>query len=138
MKNMKMIIAILNADDAPSVIQHLMKEGYSVTRLSTTGGFLRAGNVTILIGVDEQHVQGPHHGKQLVTAKVRGQGQGFQPTVNFIHRPKGVVQGQFGDGALQFLGIGQGMIGLGGKEVENHGGRPLQRGCQAARGWAKV
>lgn len=57
MKNMKMIIAILNADDAPSVIQHLMKEGYSVTRLSTTGGFLRAGNVTVLIGVDEQYVQ---------------------------------------------------------------------------------
>ena len=35
---MKMLIAILNADDASAVIQNLMKEGYSVTRLSTTGG----------------------------------------------------------------------------------------------------
>ena len=54
---MKMLIAILNADDASAVIQNLMKEGYSVTRLSTTGGFLRAGNVTILIGVKDVRVQ---------------------------------------------------------------------------------
>ncbi len=54
---MKVIIAILNADDASTVIQNLMKSGYSVTKLSTTGGFLRAGNVTVLIGVDESQVQ---------------------------------------------------------------------------------
>ena len=54
---MNMLIAILNADDASAVIQNLMKEGYSVTRLSTTGGFLRAGNVTILIGVKDDRVQ---------------------------------------------------------------------------------
>ena len=54
---MKMLIAILNADDASAVIPNLMKEGYSVTRLSTTGGFLRAGNVTILIGVKDDRVQ---------------------------------------------------------------------------------
>ena len=54
---MKVLIAILNADDASAVIQNLMKEGYSVTRLSTTGGFLRAGNVTILIGVKDDRVQ---------------------------------------------------------------------------------
>ena len=54
---MKVIISILNADDAPVVIQNLMKEGYSVTKLSTTGGFLRAGNVTVLIGIDESRVQ---------------------------------------------------------------------------------
>ena len=54
---MKMLIAILNADYASAVIQNLMKEGYSVTRLSTTGGFLRAGNVTILIGVKDDRVQ---------------------------------------------------------------------------------
>ena len=54
---MKMLIAILNADDASAVIQNLMKDGYSVTRLSTTGGFLRAGNVTILIGVKDDRVQ---------------------------------------------------------------------------------
>ena len=43
---MKMILGILNSDDAPVVIQNLNKAGYFVTRLSTSGGFLRAGNVT--------------------------------------------------------------------------------------------
>ena len=54
---MKMIIAILNADDASTVVQNLMKNGFSVTKLSTTGGFLRAGNVTVLTGVDNSKVQ---------------------------------------------------------------------------------
>ena len=54
---MKMILGILNNDDAPVVIQHLNKAGFFVTRLSTSGGFLRAGNVTILVGVDDDKVQ---------------------------------------------------------------------------------
>ena len=54
---MKMIIAILNADDASTVVQNLMKNGFSVTKLSATGGSLRAGNVTVLIGVDNSKVQ---------------------------------------------------------------------------------
>ena len=55
---MKLIIAILNHDDANGVIRALTKNGYSSTKLSTTGGFLMAGNTTILIGVDESRVQG--------------------------------------------------------------------------------
>ena len=54
---MNIIIAILNADDPSTVVQKLMKNGFSVTKLSTTGGFLRAGNVTVLIGVDNSKVQ---------------------------------------------------------------------------------
>jgi len=53
---MKMILAIINQDDANVVVNALMKEGYSITKLSTTGGFLRAGNTTILIGVDDEKV----------------------------------------------------------------------------------
>ena len=54
---MKLIIAIVNRDDASAVTQTLTKNGFSSTRLSTTGGFLMAGNVTLLIGVDEEKVQ---------------------------------------------------------------------------------
>ena len=54
---MKLIIAIVNRDDASAVTQSLTKKGFSSTKLSTTGGFLMAGNVTILIGVDEERVQ---------------------------------------------------------------------------------
>jgi len=54
---MKLVIAIINYDDAGTVTQSLTKNGFSSTKLATTGGFLMAGNVTILIGVDEEKVQ---------------------------------------------------------------------------------
>ena len=54
---MKMILAIVSNDDSSNVSRALTKARYSVTRLATTGGFLMAGNVTILVGVDEEKVQ---------------------------------------------------------------------------------
>ena len=54
---MKLVIAIINHDDAGAVTQNLSKQGFSSTKLSTTGGFLLAGNVTLLVGVDEEKVQ---------------------------------------------------------------------------------
>lgn len=54
---MKLVIAIINYDDANTVIQSLSREGFSSTKLATTGGFLKAGNVTILVGVEEEKVQ---------------------------------------------------------------------------------
>ena len=41
---MKLILAIMSNDDSPAVSSALTKENYQVTRLATTGGFLRAGN----------------------------------------------------------------------------------------------
>ena len=66
---MKMIMAIVSSDDANRVSSHLTKENYSVTKLSTTGGFLRAGNTTILIGTDDDRVDHAleiiaHHSKK--------------------------------------------------------------------------
>lgn len=51
---MKLIIAIVQDEDASRLVNTLMKEGFGVTKLATTGGFLRAGNTTLLIGVDEE------------------------------------------------------------------------------------
>lgn len=53
---MKMLLAIINYDDSQVVISSLMKAGFSITKLATTGGFLKAGNVTILIGLDESRL----------------------------------------------------------------------------------
>ncbi|WP_294562154.1 cyclic-di-AMP receptor [uncultured Traorella sp.] len=53
---MKLILAIMSNDDAPTASSALTKEGYSVTRLATTGGFLRAGNTTLLIGCENEKV----------------------------------------------------------------------------------
>ena len=53
---MKLVIAIINSDDAGAVARNLTRSGFSSTRLATTGGFLMARNVTILVGVDEEKV----------------------------------------------------------------------------------
>ncbi len=50
---MKLILAVVRDIDTESVIRTLIKEGYRVTRLASTGGFLRRGNMTLMIGVDE-------------------------------------------------------------------------------------
>lgn len=50
---MKLIIAIVQDEDATHLISELMGEGFGVTKLATTGGFLRAGNTTILAGVED-------------------------------------------------------------------------------------
>ncbi|HIT88128.1 MAG TPA: cyclic-di-AMP receptor [Candidatus Coprocola pullicola] len=58
---MKLVVAIIQDDDAGNVISHLNEEGFQVTRLSTKGGFLRAGNTTILTGVEDQKVESVLH-----------------------------------------------------------------------------
>ncbi len=55
---MKLIIAIVQDEDASRLVSNLMSEGYSVTKLATTGGFLRAGNTTLLLGVDDDKFEG--------------------------------------------------------------------------------
>ena len=55
---MKMIIAIVQDEDSSRLVNNLMSEGYRVTKLATTGGFLRAGNTTLLIGVDDDRYDG--------------------------------------------------------------------------------
>ncbi|ADK13230.1 MULTISPECIES: cyclic-di-AMP receptor [Clostridium] len=53
---MKLIIAIVQDDDATDLLEILTEGGFRVTKLATTGGFLRAGNTTLLIGVEEEDV----------------------------------------------------------------------------------
>lgn len=54
---MKLIFAVVNRDDAPTVSQELSRAGFSSTQLASTGGFLRAGNTTILAGVENDKLQ---------------------------------------------------------------------------------
>ncbi|MFR1808541.1 MAG: cyclic-di-AMP receptor, partial [Pygmaiobacter massiliensis] len=53
---MKMITAIVNKEDAGAVSSALTKAGYMVTKLPTTGGFLLAGNSTLMIGTEDEKV----------------------------------------------------------------------------------
>lgn len=53
---MKLIIAIVSNDDSHALSNALTKENFSVTKLSTTGGFLKMGNTTLLVGTDDDQV----------------------------------------------------------------------------------
>ena len=53
---MKLIIAIVSGDDGSRVSRALTKSNFSVTKLATTGGFLMAGNVTFLVGTENDKV----------------------------------------------------------------------------------
>lgn len=55
---MKLIVAIVQDEDAGRLVSTLMKEGYGVTKLATTGGFLRAGNTTLIVGVEDEKLEG--------------------------------------------------------------------------------
>ena len=55
---MKLMLAIVNDDDASVVSGALNKAGIQVTKLATTGGFLRAGNTTLLLGGEDDRVKG--------------------------------------------------------------------------------
>jgi uncharacterized protein YaaQ len=52
----RLIIAILRDADGEDVLQALLNEGFRVTRIASTGGFLRRGNSTLLIGVEKEQV----------------------------------------------------------------------------------
>jgi uncharacterized protein YaaQ len=53
---MKLIIAILHHTDAEQALEALTAEQFSVTRISSSGGFLRPANATLLIGVEADRV----------------------------------------------------------------------------------
>lgn len=54
---MKMIIVIVKDSDAEEVTQALTAKDFRVTRIASTGGFLRSGVVTLLIGVNDERVE---------------------------------------------------------------------------------
>ena len=53
---MKLLIAVVNSDDAYSLTDALTDVKYRATLVSTTGGFLRQGNSTLLVGVDDERI----------------------------------------------------------------------------------
>ena len=54
---MKLIIAIAHERDKHKLGDALLENGLTFTKLGSTGGFLRQGNVTVLIGVEDEDVE---------------------------------------------------------------------------------
>jgi uncharacterized protein YaaQ len=55
---MKMILAIVQDEDVGEFLSKLAERGLRATKISSTGGFLRSGNSTVMIGVDDTQVTG--------------------------------------------------------------------------------
>jgi len=53
---MKLIISIVNSDDARGLLDQLVTRGFRATVISTTGGFLREGNTTMFVGTEDAKV----------------------------------------------------------------------------------
>ncbi len=53
---MKSIVAIVQSDDAGTLSDALREKDFQSTLISSTGGFLREGNATILVGVQDGQV----------------------------------------------------------------------------------
>ncbi len=54
---MKLVMSIVNNEDARTLIDALMRHGYRATVISTTGGFLREGNATIFVGTEDEKIE---------------------------------------------------------------------------------
>ena len=52
----KLVVSIVHSDDADPLISALRDAGFSSTKISTTGGFLREGNTTFFLGVDDHKI----------------------------------------------------------------------------------
>ena len=53
---MKLLLSILDDKSAGKVADALVQRRFGVTRINTVGGFLKRGNATLLVGVEEGQV----------------------------------------------------------------------------------
>ena len=53
---MKLIMAVVQDKDSNQLSRALVESNFRATKLASTGGFLRSGNTTFLIGTEDKHV----------------------------------------------------------------------------------
>jgi uncharacterized protein YaaQ len=53
----KMVVAVVQSEDANGLLSQLSNRGFRATRIKTVGGFLREGNATIFVGVEDEDVE---------------------------------------------------------------------------------
>ncbi len=82
---MKLVVAIVNDDDIHAVLSNLTDKQFHVTKLASTGGFLKVGNTTIICGVEAEKVDEvieiikEHSAKREVAVVASGGGIGAMP-----------------------------------------------------------
>lgn len=54
---MKLVVAVIQDKDSHRLLGALTQGGFRATKLASTGGFLREGNTTLLIGIDDENLE---------------------------------------------------------------------------------
>jgi len=73
---MKLLVAIVQGEDAGQTVEALSEAGLTVTKLASSGGFLQQGNATLLVGVEDERVE---HAMALVRANCRERNRYLTP-----------------------------------------------------------
>lgn len=53
---MKLVVAVIQDKDSHRLLSGLTQAGFRATKLASTGGFLREGNTTLLVGVEDEQI----------------------------------------------------------------------------------
>jgi uncharacterized protein YaaQ len=53
---MKLVVAVVHNEDAGVLVDALLEHEYRATRLHSSGGFLKQGNATVIVGVEDDQV----------------------------------------------------------------------------------
>ncbi|MCW0953336.1 cyclic-di-AMP receptor [Weissella ceti] len=76
---MKMITAIVQDQDANVLTKALVAAGFQATRLASTGSFLRAGNTTFIMGVQDEQLD---DALALISENAKTRSQVMTPAMN--------------------------------------------------------
>lgn len=85
---MKLVLAVIQDADSAALVRALSEQSYDVTKLASTGGFLREGNTTLMIGVDDARLDGL---KTLVRQTCRARTRLVTPSVPMGEQSEGLV-----------------------------------------------
>jgi uncharacterized protein YaaQ len=81
----KLLVAIVQDADAAGLVKELNRRHLEVTKLASTGGFLREGNTTLLIGVDDERLE---LAKEVIREKCRSRTRFVTPGVPVAEQPE--------------------------------------------------
>jgi uncharacterized protein YaaQ len=88
---MKLVTAIVHNEDAGTLVDALLEREFRSTRLHSSGGFLKQGNATILVGVEDDQVDAV---LELISANCHARRQFVNPMPPILHALPGRGRGR--------------------------------------------
>ncbi len=82
---MKLLVVIVQDADAAGLVKEFNRHQFEVTKLASTGGFLREGNTTLLMGVNEDRLEAA---KEIIAEKCRSRTRFVTPGVPIAEQPE--------------------------------------------------